>query len=453
MQPWVQLPLWEERPGELVGRRVAEQRFCGNCKVAYESSTMLLLPDCPALAALSATFACSIGSGLIESWVNSVTGNPDRSKCSGSTAVTRAMKKLDIKAQYCEDMRHDGELRIVDGHLMAFIPSNDGRSLREFFTLAHELGHAALHVLDPEIDQSGPAVERLCNLFAAELLMPTKIVHMICQEAPSADAIVKLARRTSSSLQASCVRIAEYLGSATAGLASPDGAVVESYGAKLTGSHRNDLASACKIASAGRSLMILQDKLIVSTRTIDSRRVVFLMRNIRNSEKDRLWQDAGRPRPARSDVRGHAFLSYVRDDSKRVNWLQHRLEAAGVQVWRDTSHLWPGEDWRAEIRQAIQDNALAFLACFSKASLARGQSYQNEEITLAIEQLRRRRPGLPWLIPVRFDDCDIPDFDIGGGRTLRYLQRVDLFGDHLEEGANRLVGSIHRILRQSDPQT
>jgi hypothetical protein len=75
-----------------------------------------------------------------------------------------------------------------------------------------------------------------------------------------------------------------------------------------------------------------------------------------------------------------------------------------------------------------------------------GKSYQNEELTLAIEQMRLRPPDHPWLIPVRFDDCDIPDRDIGGGRTLDSIQRADLFGDRAEDGAARLVAAVLRIL-------
>jgi hypothetical protein len=47
------------------------------------------------------------------------------------------------------------------------------------------------------------------------------------------------------------------------------------------------------------------------------------------------------------------------------------------RVWRDTDDLWPGEDWRAKIRDAITHNALVFIACFSKQSVARMTSYQN----------------------------------------------------------------------------
>jgi hypothetical protein len=97
------------------------------------------------------------------------------------------------------------------------------------------------------------------------------------------------------------------------------------------------------------------------------------------------------------------FVSYAREDSSEADRLQHMLESADVRVWRDTKDLWPGEDWRGMIRRAITGNALVFLACFSSRSVVRDKSYQNEEIMLAIEQLRLRRPDVPWLIPVRFE--------------------------------------------------
>jgi len=140
-----------------------------------------------------------------------------------------------------------------------------------------------------------------------------------------------------------------------------------------------------------------------------------------------------------------AFISYVREDSDRVDWLQHKLETAGILVWRDTAELWPGDDWRARIRRAIGDDALVFIACFSKQSLSRSHSYQNEELTLAIEELRRRQPGNPWLIPVRFNDCEIPDLEIGAGRTLRSILWADLFGDRIGEEVSRLIRAIIRI--------
>jgi hypothetical protein len=145
--------------------------------------------------------------------------------------------------------------------------------------------------------------------------------------------------------------------------------------------------------------------------------------------------------------RGHAFISYVREDSADVDFLQKTLEEAGIPVWRDTASLWPGENWSAKIRGAIKSDALVFIACFSTHSAARQRSYQNEELLLAIDQLRQRRPDDPWLIPVRFDDCDIPDFELGAGRTLTSINRADLFGTDRGPATRRLVEAVQRLLQ------
>lgn len=145
--------------------------------------------------------------------------------------------------------------------------------------------------------------------------------------------------------------------------------------------------------------------------------------------------------------RGHAFISYVREDGRRVDRLQEFLEANGVPVWRDTDNLWPGEDWKNKIRAAIATDSLAFIACFSKNSETRQTSYQRDELLLAIEQLRLRAPDRPYLVSVRLDDCPIPDWEISPGRTLRSLQWVDFFGKQKEANAERLLEGVRHILR------
>ncbi len=146
---------------------------------------------------------------------------------------------------------------------------------------------------------------------------------------------------------------------------------------------------------------------------------------------------------------GHAFLCYVHEDAAQVDILQRDLEAAGISVWRDTADLWPGEDWRQKIRRAITGDALVFIACFSLQSTTRIKSHHYEELTLAIDQLRLRRPDVPWLIPVRLDDCEVPDLDVGGGRTLTSLQIVDLFGNQRAAAAARVVTVVRQLLRQA----
>jgi WD40 repeat protein len=143
------------------------------------------------------------------------------------------------------------------------------------------------------------------------------------------------------------------------------------------------------------------------------------------------------------------FISYVREDRERVNRLQAALEGAGIRVWRDTADLWPGQDWKIEIGNAITAGSLAFIACLSENTDARVTSYQNEELILAVEQMRHRPPGRTWLIPVRFAECATPAFDLGAGRTLDSLHRIDLFDGAWELGVARLVGAVLSILHAS----
>jgi WD40 repeat protein len=150
---------------------------------------------------------------------------------------------------------------------------------------------------------------------------------------------------------------------------------------------------------------------------------------------------------------GHAFLSYVHEDAADVDYVERKLQAAGIPVWRDTANLWPGEDWRARIREAITRDALVFIACFSKRSVTRQRTYMNYELLLALDELRSRQPGDPWLIPVCFDDCPVPDYDLGGGRTLGGLHRANLYGLHRDTQADRLVAAVRRRLERpgADP--
>lgn len=147
-----------------------------------------------------------------------------------------------------------------------------------------------------------------------------------------------------------------------------------------------------------------------------------------------------------SETAGHAFISYVREDADRVGVIVSALKAADIPIWTDKTKLTPGEDWQLTIRRAIQRNALAFLAVFSSNSQARQQSYQHEELNLAAEQFRQHPPGRVWLIPVRLDDCELPDYPLGAGRTLNSLQRVDLFGEDANDEMIRLVTAVLRVL-------
>jgi hypothetical protein len=142
----------------------------------------------------------------------------------------------------------------------------------------------------------------------------------------------------------------------------------------------------------------------------------------------------------------HVFVSYVREDNTEVDKLCAVLEAAKIPYWRDRTSLGPGDAWKAKIREAVRGGSLVFLACFSDNSRAKDKSHMNEELTLAVEEYRKMPPGRTWLIPVRFDSGDVPEWDLGAGRALSDLNYSDLFGDGYAPQAASLVTTIHGVM-------
>ncbi len=61
----------------------------------------------------------------------------------------------------------------------------------------------------------------------------------------------------------------------------------------------------------------------------------------------------------------------------------------------------------------------------------------NEELLQAIEEVRQRT-DVPWFVPIVLSG-EVPDLQIGAGRTLRDIQFVDLSGDNWSTGIERLV--------------
>ena len=137
----------------------------------------------------------------------------------------------------------------------------------------------------------------------------------------------------------------------------------------------------------------------------------------------------------------------------RIRWTTSprcsRLRAS--RSWRDTESLWPGQDWKAKIRQAITDGAFAFVACFSSIGLAKRISGQYPELYLAAEEHRRRRPRVPWILPVRLDDCVVPTATSVAGRRSPTSSALDLFRADRDEQLARLVKAVKAIINELAP--
>jgi HEAT repeat protein len=123
-----------------------------------------------------------------------------------------------------------------------------------------------------------------------------------------------------------------------------------------------------------------------------------------------------------------------------VDRMKDALQAYGIDTWIDRYNISPGSRWQDEIRHAIAGGAF-FLACFSKEYLEKETSYMNEELTLAIEELRKRPTSRAWFIPICLSQCNIPDRSIGGGETLRDIQAVSLYRD-FDDGIFKILTAI-----------
>ena len=133
------------------------------------------------------------------------------------------------------------------------------------------------------------------------------------------------------------------------------------------------------------------------------------------------------------------FVSYVQENRELVARLVQELRSRNVNVWFDRDALPPGVFWRDEIRKAVSGHEY-FLACFSQEYATRERTYMNEELELAIEEIRLRGTA-PWFIPLLFSG-EVPDRSIGGGRTLRDIQFVDFRSNRWLEAVEQIAGAV-----------
>jgi hypothetical protein len=118
------------------------------------------------------------------------------------------------------------------------------------------------------------------------------------------------------------------------------------------------------------------------------------------------------------------FLCYAREDFERIYALYMLLKKLGLRPWLDQYDIIGGEVWPIATEKAVR-GADFFIACFSKYSVTK-QGYVQREYRLALDTLMERPPERVFLIPLRLDDCEIPDLR-GSGIKLSDIQRVDLF--------------------------
>jgi hypothetical protein len=112
------------------------------------------------------------------------------------------------------------------------------------------------------------------------------------------------------------------------------------------------------------------------------------------------------------------FLCHSSGDKPSVRDLYKRLVAAGADPWLDETKLLPGQDWDEEISKAIRTSHIV-LVCLSHDSINEA-GYVQKEIKRALDIADQQPEGKIFLIPVKFEECDIP-------RRLQQRHWVNLF--------------------------
>lgn len=101
------------------------------------------------------------------------------------------------------------------------------------------------------------------------------------------------------------------------------------------------------------------------------------------------------------------FLSYSWGDKERVLHLYRMLKAAGADPWIDRNELRGGEEWEQSIKRRMKssERVIVFL---SRESLARA-GFVWAEMRMAVRVAEEQPEGRPFIIPVKLDECELPD--------------------------------------------
>ncbi len=100
------------------------------------------------------------------------------------------------------------------------------------------------------------------------------------------------------------------------------------------------------------------------------------------------------------------FLCHASIDKPKVRELYRYLRRRGVNPWFDEEHLVGGQDWQVEIPKALAASD-AIIICLTKNSVDK-EGYIQREIKFALEKALEMPEGKIFLIPVKFEECEVP---------------------------------------------
>jgi hypothetical protein len=101
------------------------------------------------------------------------------------------------------------------------------------------------------------------------------------------------------------------------------------------------------------------------------------------------------------------FLSHSSRDREKLQDIYERLMDSGIDVWISDENLIPGQDWQSEITKAVKTSDVVLLFLSNNALTRDG--YFQKEIRLALEVAEQKPDGVIYIVPVRLEDCSVPE--------------------------------------------
>ena len=132
------------------------------------------------------------------------------------------------------------------------------------------------------------------------------------------------------------------------------------------------------------------------------------------------------------------FLAHAKEEKGKILELYAQLNEKGYRTWLDQENILPGQNWQKEIKKAIEKSHF-FVDCLSKKACDRG-GYLHQELRMALREYANRPPGTIYLIPLKLEECDVPQLEISNlGVGLRDIQWLDYWK---KDGLNKLLRAI-----------
>lgn len=131
------------------------------------------------------------------------------------------------------------------------------------------------------------------------------------------------------------------------------------------------------------------------------------------------------------------FLCYTRENTTHVREFRERLKGElWIDPWFDEEDILPGQMWEGSVVEAVHNSHAVII--FLSTVAVRQEGFFHKELKLALDAAAEKPDGTIFIIPIRLDNCDVPD-------RLQPYQYVDYFGD--EEHKARVYSNLIKALK------